>query len=51
MSRARATGALLILAGLVLLGCQLFERTAPHASQDVLDAIYAGMKRAPNHPS
>lgn len=42
---------MLILAALILLGCQLFDRPAPHASQDVLDAITAGMQRAPHHPS
>jgi hypothetical protein len=29
-----------------LAGCSAFQRTEPRASQDVLDAIYDGMKRA-----
>jgi hypothetical protein len=41
----------LVLIGLTLLGCQLFERTEPRASPDVLDAIYAGIKRAQQRPS
>jgi hypothetical protein len=50
MSRARRVGLVLLGLGLSLLGCQLFERTEPQASTDVLDAIYAGMKRAQEHP-
>lgn len=47
---ARRTGLLLVVLILALQGCQLFERTEPRASQDVLDAIYAGMKRAQQRP-
>jgi hypothetical protein len=50
-SSARRLGAALIVLGVALLGCQLFERTEPQASQDVLDAIYDGIKRAQQHPS
>ena len=39
----------LFLAGLVC-ACQVVERTEPHASKDVLDAILAGMKRAHEKP-
>ena len=51
MSRARRAGIVLLGLGLTVLGCQLLERTEPHASLDVLDAIYAGMKRAQQRPS
>lgn len=43
---ARRIGLLLAVLVLALQGCQPFERTEPRASQDVLDAIYAGIKRA-----
>ena len=50
MSRAKRIGLVLLGFGLSLLGCQLFEPAAPRASNEVLDAIYAGMKRAQEHP-
>jgi hypothetical protein len=49
MSRAKRIGLVLLGFGLSLLGCQLLEPTAPQASTEVLDAIYAGMKRAQEH--
>jgi hypothetical protein len=40
-----------VLVAIGMLGsCEIFQRTEPQASRDVLDAIYAGMKRAQNHP-
>ena len=49
--RGRVRAALaLLLVGALLAGCALFQRE-PHASQDVLDAIYAGIKRAQERPS
>jgi len=50
MSRAKRIGLVLLGFGLGLVGCQLFEPTEPRASKAVLDAIYAGMKRAQEHP-
>ena len=50
MRAKRLVGAAVLLVGLALLGCQVLEPTEPHASKDVLDAIYAGMKRAQDHP-
>ena len=41
--------AVLLLVGM-LGSCQLFQPSEPHASRDVLDAIYAGIKRAQDHP-
>ena len=39
-----------ILVAIGMLGsCELFQRTEPQASHDVLDAIYAGMKRVQDH--
>ena len=50
--RGRRRAALaLLLAATLLAGCELFQRTEPHASQDVLDAILDGMKRAQERPS
>lgn len=54
--RQRLTAALLVLGCLFATGalatsCSLFQRTETHASDDVLDAIYAGMKKAQDHPS
>jgi hypothetical protein len=46
----RRLGLALLGLGLGLLGCQLLEPTEPHASRDVLDAIYAGIKRAQEQP-
>ena len=50
MSRAKRIGLVLLGFGLALVGCHLFEPTTPQASRDVLDAIYAGMRRAQGHP-
>ncbi len=50
MSRAKRIGLVLLGFGLGLVGCHLFEPTAPQASNEVLDAIYAGIKRAQEHP-
>jgi hypothetical protein len=41
----------LVLACAALAGCGMVQRTEPHASQDVIDAIYAGMKHAQERPS
>lgn len=54
--RRRLIAALLVLVGLFATGtlatsCTLFQRTETHASDDVLDAIYAGMRKVQNHPS
>jgi hypothetical protein len=46
---ARLGAAVLVVIGM-LGSCELLQRTEPQASRDVLDAIYAGMKRAPDHP-
>jgi hypothetical protein len=39
----------LVLFSALLESCALFPRTEPRASQDVLDAIYDGMRRAQEH--
>ena len=44
--RRRAAFVLALLLGALPVGCALFQPGEPHASRDVLDAIYAGMKRA-----
>ncbi len=43
-------GACILVALGMLASCELFQRTEPQTSRDVLDAIYAGMKRAQDHP-
>ncbi len=43
-------GACVLVAIGMLGSCELFQRTEPQASHDVLDAIYAGMKRAQDRP-
>jgi hypothetical protein len=50
-ARRHRAGVALTLAvtGAVLAGCALFERSEPHASQDVIDAIYDGIRRAHEH--
>jgi hypothetical protein len=45
----RLGAAVLVVVGM-LGSCELLQRGEPQASRDVLDAIYAGMKRAPDHP-
>ncbi len=47
--RVRAALALALVAG-ALTDCALFPRTEPHASRDVLDAIYDGMRKAQQTP-
>jgi hypothetical protein len=42
----RAALIVALLAGALPIGCALFQPGEPHASRDVLDAIYDGMKRA-----
>jgi len=48
--RRLAVLALALLAGALPVGCALFRPGEPHASRDVLDAIYDGMKRAQEPP-
>jgi hypothetical protein len=43
-------GACILVAIGMLGSCELLQRTEPQASRDVLDAIYAGMKRAQDRP-
>jgi hypothetical protein len=45
-ARRRRIALALVLVGLSLAGCALFERTEPRASREVMDAIYDGMRRA-----
>jgi hypothetical protein len=45
----RLGAAVLLTIGMVG-SCELFQRTEPHASNDVLGAIYAGMKRVAAPP-
>jgi hypothetical protein len=47
--RRRRTAGLLALLTL-LAACQLLPPREPSASDDVLEALYAGMKRAQDHP-
>jgi hypothetical protein len=43
-------GACVLVAIGMLASCELFQRTEPQTSRDVLDAILAGIKRAQDHP-
>jgi hypothetical protein len=52
--RARGSwriGAALLALAVLLGGCELFQPGEPRASRDVLDALYAGMKRAQDNPT
>ncbi len=40
----------LAMLGTMLSDCELFQRTEPRASSDVIDAIVQGMKRAQQRP-
>jgi len=44
--RRRVAIVLTLLTSVLPVGCALFQPGEPHASRDVLDAIYDGMKRA-----
>jgi hypothetical protein len=44
-------GAVMLMLAALLGGCELFQPGEPHASRDVLDALYAGMKRAQDNPA
>lgn len=48
--RCRRGGAGLLVLAALLASCQLLPPREPSASDDVLEALYAGMKRAQDHP-
>jgi hypothetical protein len=48
--RHRRAGAGLLALAALLASCQLLPAREPSASDDVLEALYAGMKRAQDHP-